>query len=67
MRNWVILANAAISSALVVWGLRGMFLSNRGLGVEHEWSVLLWITGLVTFFFIPLEICVLKPGTRGLH
>lgn len=65
MRNLVILANVVMSSTLVVWGLRGMFLTNRGLGVEHEWSVFIWITGFCTFFFIPLEICVLKPRTRG--
>lgn len=56
----VIVANAVISSAMAGIGLAGMILRDPLLGGGYEWSTLLWITGLVTFFFIPLEVCLIR-------
>jgi len=64
VRGPIIFANILVSTSLTLIGLRGMMLSNRGLGIEQEWAALLWVVGLVSFFLIPLEICVLKPGNN---
>ncbi len=61
----IISANAVVSLAMTGAGLTGMILRDPLLGGGYEWSTLLWITGLVTLFFIPLEICVIKPQKRG--
>ncbi len=60
MKKVVISANAVASLALSARGLAGMLLRDPLLGVGYEWSALLWIVGLVTFFLIPLEVCVMK-------
>lgn len=65
MRIVIIVANAVISSALAGTGLAGMVLRDPLLGGGYEWSTLLWITGLVTFFFIPLEVCVIRTRKSG--
>jgi hypothetical protein len=54
--------NAIVSLALAGIGLAGMILRDPWYAAGYEWSTLLWIIGLVTFFFIPLEICVIKGG-----
>ncbi len=59
-KKLLISANAVLSLALTGIGLAGMILRDPLLGGGYEWSTLLWITGLVTFFFIPLEVCVIK-------
>lgn len=61
----VIVANAVISSALAGIGLAGMVLRDPLLGGGYEWSTLLWIAGLVTFFFIPLEVCLIRTRKSG--
>ncbi len=61
----LISANAVISVGLAGVGLAGMILRDPLLGGGYEWSTLLWIIGLVTLFFIPLEVCVIKPQKRG--
>ncbi len=60
----IILTNALVSMALAGVGLAGMVLRDPLLGTGYEWSTLLWITGLVTFFFIPLEVCIIKSRKR---
>ncbi|MBI4331941.1 MAG: hypothetical protein HY673_11730 [Chloroflexi bacterium] len=59
-RSVIIGANVLFSMSLVAAGAVGMLTANRGVGVEHPWSALLWILGLVSLFLIPLEICVIK-------
>ncbi len=61
----VILANAVASVILASIGFAGMALRDPLLGTGYEWSTLLWIIGLVTLFFIPLEVCLIKPRRRG--
>ncbi len=61
----IILTNAVVSLALAGIGLAGMVLRDPLLGGGYEWSTLVWITGLVTLFFIPLEVCLIKPQGRG--
>lgn len=60
----IISTNAVVSVTLAGIGLTGMVLRDPLLGGGYEWSTLLWIVGLVTFFFIPLEVCVIKPRKR---
>ena len=60
-KKLIILANVVVSLAMAGTGLAGMALRDPLLGGGYEWSTLLWITGLVTLFFIPLEVCVIKP------
>lgn len=57
--------NAVVSLTLTGIGFAGMALRDPLLGVGYEWSTLLWIIGLVTFFLIPLEVCLIKPRKRG--
>ncbi len=61
----VISVNAVVSLALTGIGFAGMVLRDPLLGVGYEWSTLLWIIGLVTFFLIPLEVCLIRPRKRG--
>lgn len=56
----IIVTNVLVSAALVTIGMRGMVLRDPLLGTGYEWSTALWILGLMSFFLIPLEICVLK-------
>lgn len=66
MRKFIIIAiNAVVSLSLAGTGLYGMAMRDPLLGGGYEWSTLMWITGLVTLFLIPLEICVIKPPKRG--
>jgi hypothetical protein len=60
----IILTNAVVSFTLAGIGFAGMALRDPLLGGGYEWSTLLWITGLVTLFFIPLEVCVIKPQRK---
>ncbi len=57
----VIAANFIISVSLAATGFIGMARRDLLYGVGNEWSTLMWISGLVTLFLIPLEICVIKP------
>jgi len=63
-RLLIIMTNAVVSVTLASIGLAGMVLRDPLLGGGYEWSTLLWIIGLVTLFFIPLEMCVIKPQKR---
>lgn len=56
----IILTNVLVSVTLAGLGLAGMILRDPLLGTGYEWSTLLWIVGLVTLFFIPLEVCLIK-------
>ncbi len=60
----IILTNTVLSFTLAGLGLTGMVLRDPLLGGGYEFSTLLWITGLVTFFLIPLEVCVIKSPKR---
>ncbi len=60
----IILTNALVSVALAGIGLAGMILSDPLSGSGYEWSTLLWIVGLVTLFFIPLEVCLIRSRKR---
>ena len=62
---FIIMTNVVISLSLVGLGFTGMALRDPLLGGGYEWATLLWIIGLVTFFLIPLEVCVIKPKKRG--
>lgn len=61
----IITTNAVVSFSMAALGLTGMILRDPLLGGGYEFSTLLWITGLLTFFLIPLEVCVIKPRKRG--
>ena len=61
----IIVINAVVSVTLASFGLAGMILRDPLLGSGYEWSTLMWIIGLVTLFFIPLEICVIKSPEKG--
>ncbi len=65
MKKIIISANAVVSFTLAGIGLAGMALRDPLLGGGYEWSTLLWITGVVTFFFIPLEVCLIKSRKKG--
>ena len=57
----IIAANFVFSVSLASMGLLGMIRRDLLYGVGNEWSTLMWISGLVTLFLIPLEVCVIKP------
>ncbi len=57
----MIAANFVCSMSLAITGFLGMARRDLLYAVGNEWSTLMWISGLVTFFLIPLEICVIKP------
>ena len=57
----MIAANFVFSVSLASIGFLGMVRRDLLYGVGNEWSTLMWISGLVTLFLIPLEICVIKP------
>ena len=63
-RLLIIMTNAVVSVTLASIGLAGMILRDPLFGGGYEWSTLLWIIGLVTLFFIPLEVCLVKPQKR---
>ncbi len=56
----IMAANVVFSMSLAGTGFLGMARRDLLHGVGHEWSTLMWISGLVTLFLIPLEICVIK-------
>ncbi len=64
MKKIVILTNVVVSLALASAGLIRLFLRDPFSGVGYEWSAFMMIFGLVTIFFIPLEICVMKPDKK---
>ncbi len=64
IKKLIIITNAVVSTALAGIGLAGMILRDPLLGGGYEWSTLLWIVGLVTLFFIPLEICLIRSQRR---
>lgn len=61
----IILANAIVSLSLAGTGLTGMILRDPLLGGGYEYSTLMWISGVVSFFLIPLEICIIKPREKS--
>ncbi|MDP2729472.1 MAG: hypothetical protein Q8O55_03190 [Dehalococcoidales bacterium] len=61
----IISANAVVSLTMAATGLTRMILRDPLLGGGYEFSTLLWITGLITLFLIPLEICIIKPFKRS--
>ncbi len=65
IKKLIISANAVVSLALTSIGLIGMILRDPLLGGGYEFATFLWITGLMTFFFIPLEVCVIKPQRKS--
>jgi len=60
----IIVANFVFSVSLASMGLLGMIRRDLLYGVGNEWSTLMWISGLVTLFLIPLEVCVIKLKRR---
>ena len=65
MKNAIILANLLASLSLAATGLVRMILRDPLLGRGYEWSTAMWIAGLVSLFFIPLEICLIRPQKRS--
>ena len=57
----MIAANFVFSMSLAGTGFLGMIRRDPLFSIGNEWSTLMWISGLVTLFLIPLEICVIKP------
>ena len=64
IKKLIIATNAVLSLAMAGAGLTGMILRDPLAGGGYEFATLLWITGLITFFLIPLEICVIKTRKR---
>lgn len=62
VKPYLIFSNVVISATLTIAGLLGMIFTNRVAGVIYEWSTLVWILGLVSFWLIPLEILFIKPS-----
>ncbi len=60
----IIVANVVFSMSLAITGFLGMARRDLLYAVGNEWSTLMWIFGLVTFFLIPLEVCVIKSPNR---
>jgi len=60
----IIVANLVFSVSLASMGFLGMVRRDLLYGVGNEWSTLMWISGLVTLFLIPLEVCVIKSYKR---
>lgn len=60
----IIAANFVFSMSLASIGFLGMARRDLLYAVGNEWSTLMWISGLVTLFLIPLEICVIKSSER---
>jgi len=60
----IIAANFLFSVSLAGTGLLGMVRRDLLYGIGNEWSTLMWISGLVTLFLIPLEVCVIKSSRR---
>lgn len=61
----IIAANFVFSVSLASMGFLGMVRRDLLYGVANEWSTLMWISGLVTLFLIPLEVCVIKSSKRS--
>ena len=61
----IIAANFVVSASLAGIGLSGMIRRDPLFAVGNEWSTFMWISGLVTLFLIPLEVCVIKSSKRG--
>ena len=64
MKKAVIVLNLIASLSLASTGLTRMILRDPLLGHGYEWSTAMWILGLVSLFFIPLEICLIRPQKR---
>ncbi len=60
----IIAANFVFSVSLASTGLLGMSRRDPLFAIGNEWSTLMWISGLVTLFLIPLEVCVIKSSKR---
>ena len=60
----LIAANFVFSLSLAGTGLLGMIQRDPLFAIGNEWSTLMWISGLVTLFLIPLEVCVIKSPKR---
>lgn len=58
----IIAANFIFSVSLAITGFSGMMRRDLLYAVGNEWSTLMWISGLVTLFLIPLEVCVIKTS-----
>ena len=65
MKKAIIILNVIGSLSLASTGLVRMILRDPLLGRGYEWSTAMWIAGLVSFFFIPLEICLIRPQKRA--
>lgn len=61
----IILANAIVSLSLAGTGMTRMILRDPLLGGGYEFSTLIWISGVVSFWLIPLEICIVKPKGKS--
>ena len=61
---FVIGVNFIISVSLATTGFLGMVQRDLLYAIGNEWSTLMWISGLVTLFLIPLEVCVIKSSQK---
>jgi hypothetical protein len=65
MKRALIVDNLIISLTLAATGLTRMILRDPRLARGYEWSTLIWISGVVSLFLIPLEICPIRPQKTG--
>jgi len=63
-KSLIIVANAVVGLSLAGTGLTGMILRDPLLGGGYEFSTIMWISGIVSLFLIPLEICIIKSPKR---
>ena len=64
-KHLIILANVIVSLSLAGIGMTRMIMRDPLLGSGYEFSTLMWISGVVSFFLIPLEICIIKPRGKS--
>lgn len=65
-KHLIILANVIASLSIAGTGMTRMILRDPLLGGGYEFSTLIWISGVVSFWLIPLEICIIKPRDKKL-
>ena len=65
-KHLIILANVIVSLSLAGIGMTRMIMRDPLLGGGYEFSTLIWISGVVSFWLIPLEICIIKPRDKKL-
>ncbi len=62
VKPYIIFGNAVVSVGLALIGLFGMIFTDRVAGAIYEWSTLIWVLGLVSFWLIPIEILLIRSN-----